>query len=90
MAASDCERVEAFERAENRGGPGPVGREVQCGLAGVAGELSGDVQDAVAQALGFGELVLAIERELLGPDGDVVRQQRELKPRRVGLEGVKR
>jgi hypothetical protein len=90
VAASDCERVEAFERAGDRAGSGPVGGQMQCGLAGVAGELSGDVQDAVAQALGFGELVLAVERELLGPDGDVVREPRELKPRRVGVEGVKR
>jgi hypothetical protein len=34
--------------------------------------------------------VFAVEREQLRPDGDVVRGQRELKPRGVRLERVKR
>ena len=71
-------------------GPGPVGGEVQGRLAGVAGELSGDVQDAVAQPLGLAELVFAVEREQLRPDGDVVRGERELEPRGVRFEGVER
>lgn len=45
--------MEAFERLEDRAGPGPLGREVQRDPAGVAGELSGDVQDPVAQPFGF-------------------------------------
>lgn len=45
----------------------------------MAGELGGDVQDAVAQAFGFGDLVLAIEGECLGADGDVVRDHGEFK-----------
>ena len=77
-------------RADDRGGLGTVGGQVQGGLAGVAGEVSGDVQNAVAQAFGFGDLVFAVEAELLGPDGDVVREQCELEPRRVGFEGVER
>ena len=56
----------------------------------VAGELPGDVQDAVAQALGFADLVLAIEHEELCPDHDVVREQSELEPRGVRLERVER
>ena len=59
-------------------------------LAGVAGELSGGVQDAVAQPLRFAELVLAVEREQLRPHHHVVPGERELKPRRVRLEGVER
>ena len=53
--------VEALERVEDRAGPGPVGGEVQGGLSGVAGDLPGDVQDAVAQPLGFCDGVLAVE-----------------------------
>ena len=56
--------------------------------AGVAGELPGDVQDPVAQPFGLADPVLAVEREQLGPDHHVVRGERELEPRRVGLEGV--
>ena len=53
VSAVGGERLQALERAVDRCGPGPVGGEVQRGAAGVAGELSGDVQDAVAQPLGF-------------------------------------
>ena len=81
---------QALERAWDRAGPGPVGGKVQCGSAGVAGELPGDVQDAVAQPLGLADLVLAVEPELLGPDDDVVRDDRELEPRGVRVEGVER
>ena len=75
---------------EDRGGPGPVGGEVQRELSGVAGELSGDVQDAVAQPLGLADLVLAVERELLRPDHHVVRGEGELEPGGVRGEGVER
>jgi hypothetical protein len=47
------ELLQAFERLEDRAGPGPVGGEVQGGAAGVAGELPGDVEDPVAKPLGF-------------------------------------
>ena len=89
-SAARGERLELLERAEDRAGPGPVGGEVQRGPAGVAGELPGDVEDPVAQSLGFAEPVLALEREQLRPDHDVVRGKCELEPRRVGLEGVER
>jgi hypothetical protein len=55
------ERAESLECVEDRVGPGPVGGEVQCGASGVAGDLSGDVQDAVAQPLWFCDGVLAVE-----------------------------
>ena len=84
------ERSQAFEGAEDRCGPGPVGGEVQGDVAGVAGELPGDVQDAVAQPFGLADRVLAVEREQLGPDHDVVGGQRELEPRGVRVEGVER
>jgi len=59
-------------------------------LAGVAGQVCGDVQDAVAQPFGFAHAVFTIEAELLGPDRDVMRGQRELQPRGVGRKRVKR
>lgn len=57
---------------------------------GVPGDVTGDVQDPVAQAFGFADLMLGAEGELLGKDDDVVREQRELEPRRVIGEAVER
>jgi hypothetical protein len=54
----------------------------------VEGDLSGDMQDAAAQPLGFADGVLTVEGQLLCPGGDVVGDQRELKPRGVRLEAV--
>ena len=89
-SAGGWERVEALERAEDRGGPGPVSGEVQRRCPGVTGQLSGDVQDPVTEPLGLCEPVLAVERELLGPDDQIVGAERELKPRGVRLERVER
>jgi hypothetical protein len=61
---------------------------VQRHAPGVAGEVSGDVQNAVAQALGLAQLVLAVERQLLGVDEHVVSRERELEPGGVGAEGA--
>ena len=63
---------------------------MQRGAAGVAGDLPGDVQDAVAKPLGLTDGVLAPQRERLHPDHDVVAQQRELQPGGVRAEEVKR
>ena len=82
--------MESFEGAEDCLGPGPVGWEVQGGAPGVAGELPGDVQDPVAKPLGLTDPMLAVEREQLRPDHDVVCAQRELEPRGVRGEVVKR
>ena len=59
-------------------------------MSGVAGEVPGHVQDAVAKSLGFVYLVLAVEREQLRPDHHVVGSKREFQPRGVGGEGVER
>ena len=58
--------------------------------AGVAGELAGDVPQPVAQALGLGDGVLAVEQQRLGPGGQGVSGQRELKPRLVGVKVAER
>jgi hypothetical protein len=59
------QRVQALEGAQDRAGPGPVGGEMQRGAACMAGELPGDVQDAVTKALGLGDAVLAVEGQKL-------------------------
>lgn len=44
------------------------------------------MQQPVAEALGLADAVLAVEEQRLGPDGQVVRDQRGLLPRLVGLK----
>jgi len=63
---------------------------MQGGAPGVAGDLSCDVQDAVAQPLRFVDGMLAGEGQLLCPDMDVVSQQGELQPCGVCLKGLER
>ena len=57
--------------------------------ARVAGEAGSDVQESVAQALGLaaGELG-SNEEQPLRPDEQVLTDQYELEPGRVGLEGA--
>jgi hypothetical protein len=59
---------------------------VQGELAGVAGEFAGDVQQPVAQALGLAGGVFAVEEQQLGPDGEIMGDQRGFQPRLVGRE----
>jgi len=63
---------------------------VQREPAGVAGEAAGDVQQPIAQALGLADGVLAVEQQQLGPDGEIVGDQRGFQPRLVGGEGRER
>ena len=55
-------------------------------MAGVAGQAAGDVQQPVAQPFGFADAVLAVEEQLLGPDGEIVRDERGFQSRLVGSE----
>jgi len=52
----------------------------------VEGQAGGDVQQAVAQALGFGVGELAGQQQALGPGDQVVGDEHELKPDAVVLE----
>jgi hypothetical protein len=70
---SGGQRGEALERVRDGGRPGPVGGQVQRELAGVAGELAGDVQQPVAQSLGLADGMFAVEEQQLRPDGEIVR-----------------
>jgi hypothetical protein len=63
-----CERLEALERVDELAGPWPGALEVELRAASGEREPPGDVDDAVAQALGFGFRELTVEAECLGPD----------------------
>ena len=73
-------RGQVLERGGESAGPGPGGWEAQCCGAGVEREASGDVQQAVAQAFGFGSGELAGEQQSLGPADEVVRERDDLQP----------
>ena len=86
-------RGERFERGEcggEVGGPGPGALQAQAGAAGVERETTGDVQEPVAQAFGFGPVELAGEQQALGPGDQVVREADELEPDAVVFEVAER
>jgi len=80
------ERAQARERLEQFIAPGPVARQVQTELAGVAGEPAGDVQEPVAETLRLAAGELAGEQQPLRPGEQVLGDQGELEPGRVGSE----
>jgi len=86
LAGWGGERFEALEGGGEFAGPGPGGLEAQGGGAGVEGEAGGDVQQAVAQALGLDARELAGEQQPLGPADEVVGDQHERQPHLVVLE----
>ncbi len=73
-----CECFELLERGEQLLGPGPAVLEVQFRAAAGEREPSGDVEEAVAQAFGFGFGEFAVKHECLGPDEQVVREHHDL------------
>jgi hypothetical protein len=56
----------------------------------VAGELAGDVEDAIAQSFGLADGLFAVKAELLGPDHDVVGNQGEFEPGGVRDKALER
>ncbi len=57
--------------------------------ARVAGEGAGDMQEPVAEAFGLAASELSVgEEEPLRPDQQVLADEHELEPGRVGLEGA--
>src|SRR3954453_4432046 len=68
------------------GRPRPVAWQAQRRAAGVEGQASGGVQQPVAQRLGFADGELAVERQVLGPGGEVLGDQRQLEPDGVVIE----
>ena len=59
---------------------------MELGAPSVEGEAGGDVQEPVAQSLGLGLGELTVERQRLGPDDHVVREQHDLEPHLVELK----
>jgi hypothetical protein len=58
--------------------------------AGVEGQTPGGVQQPVAQRLGLADGEVIVEREPLGPGGEVLGDQRDLKPHGVVVKVAKR
>src|SRR5450755_3432712 len=83
-------RGQARERGGELAGPRPRGRKMQGRCAGVECQSPGDVQQAVAQALGFDVGELAGQEQPLGPDDEVVREAHDRQPHLVVLEGSER
>ena len=61
------ERGETGERGDELGGPGPVRGDPQAGTAAAVGDTGDDVQESVAQFLGFGDGQVAVQQQGLGP-----------------------
>src|SRR3954465_12086467 len=71
-------------------GPGPGSLEAQGGAARVEGEPAGEVQEPVAQGLGFADGERAVEAQQLGPGGEVLGDQGQLEPDLVVVEVAER
>lgn len=84
------QRVEAGERVGEVGRPGPGCLEAQVGAAGVEGQARGDVQQAVAQALGLGAREVAGQQEGLRPGEQVVGDEHQLQPDAVEIKVAER
>src|SRR5271166_4749594 len=67
------QRFKLGERAGELAGPGPVSLQAKLGTAAMEREPTGDVQKAVAQALGSGLRKRAFKQERLAPREQVVR-----------------
>src|SRR5436309_2553849 len=89
-AGGGHERLEFLERDEELGRPGPGVLEVELGAAAGERESTGDVQQLVAQSLGFGLGEVAVEKERLSPDDQVVRERDDLQPHLVERERFER
>ena len=79
-AGGGWERFEPLERCLELCDPGPRVLQVEPAASSGEREPPGDVQQPVAQALGFGFGQLAVEDERLGPDDQVVGEHHDLKP----------
>src|SRR3954452_23362297 len=89
-AAGCGQRPEARDRGDQRSGPGPAGGQVQRAAASGARQAPGDVQEAVAQALGRESRAVWVEDQDAFPGEQVLGEQDQLEPGLVGLEGVER
>src|SRR5690606_16437307 len=85
-SAAQPELVDAVERGDEFGCPGPVGGEPAGGPSAGASDAGGGVEEAVAEPFRFGGGEVAVEREQAGPGEQVVRAEHEMEPGVVDLE----
>ena len=92
LVSAGCgwERFEPFERGLELCDPGPGVLEVELGASAGEREPAGDVQQPVADSLGFGLGQFPVEDERLGPDDQVVREHHDLQPDLVERERLER
>ena len=81
--------VDAVERGDEVGGPGPGGGEPAGGSSAGAGDAGGGVEQAVAEPFRFGVGEVAVEGEQPGPGEQVVGAEDELQPGVVDGERVR-
>ena len=84
------ERLELLECGEEFGRPRPCVLQVELAAARGEREPGGDVEQAVADAFGFGLGEFPVEEECLGPDDPVVRERDDLEPYLVERERLER
>ena len=89
-AGRGLQRFELAECCGELGDPRPVVVEAELRAASGERELASDVKELVAQPLGFGLGELAVERQGLGPDDQVVREHHDLQPHLVERELLER
>ena len=84
---------ECSQRVEDRGegvGPGPARRESQGGLTGAVDEAAGQCEESGADGARNDEPVGVVTAQAGGPTHHVVREDRDLEPRRVRPEHTRR
>src|SRR5438270_3422354 len=89
-AARGRERLEFLKRGDELARPRPCVLQVELGAPAGEREPRADMQQPVAQALGLGFGELALERQRLRPDDQIVREQHDLQPHLVEREFLER
>jgi hypothetical protein len=80
LLAAQREGAQPGERAGQRGRPWPAALQPQDHAAGVADNSCGDVQQPVAERLGFGDGERAVQQQRLGPAGEVLGGKDQFQP----------
>jgi hypothetical protein len=83
----ETELVDAGEGGDKLGGPRPAGSDAKTSLSGAAGDHRGGVEQAVAQAFGFGAGQLVVDSDEATPCQQVVGDEGGGEPGGVDGEG---
>src|SRR6266511_3836619 len=89
-SAAQRQGSEPGERAGEVDGPWPRALQPQDRAAGVVDDPRGNVQQPVAQRLGFGQGERAVQQQCLGPAQEVLGAQDQLEPDGVAAQEVER